>query len=134
MSTCRISLVCASSRSLRSFSGPPLSSVRAAWQRLSHVSESLRSSSRTDMSPKPKPILRMRTTRVYRALAQRSVLQTSAYAKLVDNMQYNLIVWLVDTFKVILIPRLELSRMVKKKGLAQSAGTGWTATHPPRET
>jgi len=43
---------------------------------------------------------------VDRTLAQRGVLQTSAYAKLVDNMLYKLIVWLIDTFEVIRIPRV----------------------------
>ena len=35
---------------------------------------------------------------------------------LVDNMHYNLIAWLVDTFKVILISRFGVPRMVKNKG------------------
>jgi len=35
----------------------------------------------------------------------------------VENMHSNLIAWIVDTFKAILIPRFEVSRTVKKKGL-----------------
>jgi len=55
-------------------------------------------------------------TKTKRCRRHRAILRKLHRARnLVDNMHYNLIAWLIVTFKVILIPMYEMSRMANKK-------------------